>query len=114
MCANRYELRPTIGGRTQLAIYHTNAGCLLKKRRESRARYTRPKYKRKKGARKEGIGRDGATQFENGRTGYEKHGPCGKNERRSTPRVARQVYLHRAAHSKKSGAEETHTYNPES
>ena len=38
---------------------------------------------------------------------------AGKIERHSTARVARQVCVQRAAHSKNSSAEETYTQNPE-
>ena len=59
------------------------------------------KIRTKESCPKERVGRDGAKRRENGRTGYEKHRPSGKIERRSTVRVAWQVWVQRAANPKR-------------
>ena len=47
-----------------------------------------------------------------GELATKKHGPSGKIERRSTVRVARQVWVQRAAHSKKVARKKPIPINP--
>ena len=56
---------------------------------------------------RKGSGGTVQSDMKTGRTGYEKYGPSREKGRRSTVTVARQVWVQRAAHSKR-GAEETH------
>ena len=83
-----------------MAIYYTYARCKVGK--GAKIEHGRPDQNtdvRKLSERKESGGT--VQNDKNGRIGYEKPSPIEKNERRSTARVARQVWVQRAAHSKR-------------
>ena len=54
-----------------------------------------------KAAQKKGVGRDGARRYDNGRTGYEKARLNWENRKSLNSKVAGQVWVQRAAHSKR-------------
>ena len=113
MCADRYELRPTIGGEEHKRLFiirilyarcqvgNTRRGAKL----ETGAKTEHGRPDQNTNARKlsERKGSGGTVQIEmkTRELATKKHGPSRKIERRSTARVARQVWVQRAAHSKR-------------
>ena len=96
MYADRYELRHTCA-RYQVG----NRGAKLET--EAKTEHGRPDQNTnaRKLSEREGSGGTVQSDMKTGRTGYEKYGPSREKGRRSTVTVARQVWVQRAAHSKR-------------
>ena len=58
---------------------------------------------------RKGSGGTVQSDMKTGELATKKHGPSGKIERRSTARVAREVWVQHAAHSKRVVRKKTHT-----
>ena len=103
MCADRYELRLTIGGRNTNGYVSYVRTPDAKLETGAKTEHGRPDQNTnaRKLFEREGSGGTAQSDMKTGELATKKQGPSGKIERRSTVRVARQVWVQPAAPSKR-------------